>query len=58
MRDGERAARFSTSRGAAAHGVRLALRMLRLKHLRDGSFDACAREVRGSVVYRAGVLPS
>src|SRR5262245_16351454 len=40
-------------RGRLGTPADVVLRMLVLKHLRDWSFDACEREVRGSLVYRA-----
>src|SRR5262245_13475570 len=43
----------SRRRGRLGTPAAVVLRMLVLKHLRDWSFDACEREVRGSLVYRA-----
>lgn len=43
----------STRRGRLGTPATVVLRMLVLKHLRDWSFEACEREVRGSLVYRA-----
>jgi IS5 family transposase len=40
-------------RGRPGTPAAVVLRMLVLKHLYDWSFDACEREVRGSLVYRA-----
>src|SRR2546428_2745693 len=44
---------LSSRRGRLGTPATVALRMLLLKHLRDWSFDACEREVRSSLVYRA-----
>jgi transposase, IS5 family len=43
----------SQCRGRLGTPAAVVLRMLILKHLHDWSFDACEREVRGSLVYRA-----
>src|SRR3989449_11643613 len=43
----------SRRRGRLGTPAAVVLRMLILKHLHDWSFDACEREVRGSLVYRA-----
>ena len=43
----------SSRRGRLGTPATVVLRMLVLKHLSDWSFDACEREVRGSLVYRA-----
>jgi transposase, IS5 family len=43
----------SQRRGRLGTPAAVVLRMLVLKHLNDWSFDACEREVRGSLVYRA-----
>jgi AhpD family alkylhydroperoxidase len=43
----------SQRRGRLGTPADVVLRMLVLKHLHDWSFDECAREVRGSLVYRA-----
>jgi IS5 family transposase len=44
---------LSGRRGRLGTPATVVLRMLLLKHLRDWSFEACEREVRGSLVYRA-----
>lgn len=43
----------SAVRGRPGTPAAVMLRMLLLKHLHDWSFDACERQVRGSLVYRA-----
>ena len=43
----------SQRRGRLGTPAAVVLRILVLKHLYDWSFDACEREVRGSLVYRA-----
>ena len=43
----------SQRRGRLGTPAVVVLRMLVLKHLHDWSFDECARDVRGSLVYRA-----
>jgi IS5 family transposase len=43
----------SRGRGRLGTPAAVVLRLLVLKHLYDWSFDACEREVRGSLVYRA-----
>ena len=45
---------LSGRRGRLGTPATVVLRVLLLKHLRDWSFDECEREVRGSLVYRAG----
>lgn len=44
---------LSGRRGRPGPPATVVLRMLILKHLRSWSFQACEREVRGSLVYRA-----
>ena len=43
----------SRRRGRLGTPAAVVLRLLVLKHLHDWSFEACEREVRGSLVYRA-----